>query len=313
MIESTRVTALCGGIGGAKLALGLEHSDAQVTLVVNTGDDFVHYGLPISPDLDTVLYTLSGRSNSQQGWGREDESFGVQEELARLGEGGWFTLGDKDIALHLVRSDLLGQGQTLTEVTAKLARSFNISSQILPMSDLASPTTVETTDGLLGFQDYFVKRRCKPEVRAVHCGGKSASDETLASLQTENADALIICPSNPFLSILPILQTEGIRDVLNARKIPSLAVSPIVGGQAVKGPTAKIFGELGMDVNGYGVAKMYRGLIDLFVLDETEKDLVPKIEKLGMRVEVTDTLMRSLDDKVRLAKFCLEVLSQPTG
>ena len=305
-----RVTALCGGIGGAKLALGLEHSRATITLVVNTGDDFDHYGLPICPDLDTVLYTLSGRANAEQGWGREDESFGVQDELLRLGQDGWFTLGDKDIALHLVRADLLGQGLTLTQVIGKLQVSFEISANILPMSDQASPTTIESSEGVLSFQDYFVKRRCAPEVRAINCGGSPASPDVMKNMHADNADAIILCPSNPLLSVLPILETNGIRDSLRLRKVPALAVSPIVGGQAVKGPTAKIFGELGLDVNGYSVAKIYQGLIDVFILDETERELAPEIEALGIRVEVADTMMRCLDDKIKVAEFCLQALSR---
>lgn len=303
-----RVTALSGGIGGAKLALGFAKAEADLTVIANTGDDFAHYGLPICPDIDTLIYTLSGTANVEQGWGRADESLHVRDELAALGEDIWFTLGDKDIALHLLRARLLGEGAGLSEVTAEIARRFGLDAQIIPMSDEPAPTVVETADGSLAFQDYFVRLRCEPELTGVRFPAASAAPTALAALEPDAADLIVICPSNPLLSIGPILACDGMRTALEARVVPTIAVSPIVGGAAVKGPTAKIFRELGMEVNGLEVAKLYRGLVDLFVLDETERELAEEIEALEMRVAVTDTLMQDDADKQRLARFCLDLV-----
>jgi LPPG:FO 2-phospho-L-lactate transferase len=304
-----RVTAISGGVGGAKLALGLNHVAGELSIIANTGDDFVHYGLTICPDIDTILYTLSGNANAAQGWGREAETFAVRAELQALGEDLWFTLGDKDTALHLIRARLLEEGKTLTETVDILRRQLGVESRLLPMSNARAPTRIETADGWLDFQEYFVRQRCAPIVKSVAYESQDAAAEVLNALDARHTEGIIICPSNPLLSIGPILATRGISKALENRSAPALAVSPIVDGAAVKGPTAKMFFELGIDVTGLSVAKQYQGLIDIFVLDVSDAHLAADVEKLGMRVCVTQTLMKTKADKIRLAKFCLKQLS----
>jgi LPPG:FO 2-phospho-L-lactate transferase len=304
------ITALCGGVGGAKLALGLSKQTERLRLVVNTGDDFEHYGLKICPDLDTVAYTLSGLANASQGWGREAESFSVQEEMARLCEDVWFQLGDKDIALHLLRLRLLSGGCGLTAAMAEIGRRLKLGAELLPMTDATAATALKTDAGLLTFQDYFVRQRCAPRVEEVHYGGVRclATRPVLESLSDPALDGIVICPSNPLLSIGPILAVPQIRYALQARKVPALAVSPLVAGQALKGPTAKVFEELGLEASALEVARQYRDCIDLFVLDRQDATLAPQIRDLGIEVLVTQTVMQTLDDKVALAGECVHAL-----
>ena len=304
------MTALCGGVGGAKLAFGLNAQDIALRIVVNTGDDFLHYGLTICPDFDTVAYTLSGLANTQQGWGRSEESFGVQAALAAFDGPPWFTLGDKDIALHLLRAGLLAEGKRMSEVMADIRVRLGIKCDIWPMSDAPCPTMVECDEGLLPFQTYFVGRRCAPLVRLVHLGGESqaASPEALASLTHAALDGIIICPSNPILSVAPILAVAELRAALANRSAPCLAVSPLIGGRAVKGPTAKIFAEMGLDVSVLGVARLYEGLVDVFVLDESDAAFGPEIAALGMKPVVAPILMNTDDDRLALAELCVETL-----
>lgn len=304
-----RIAALCGGVGGAKLALGLQHVTPNLALVVNTGDDFVFNGLPVCPDIDTVLYTLSGMANAKQGWGRADESFGVAREWRAMGEDPWFLLGDKDIALHLLRLRALGDGATLTAVTADLARRLGVRARVMPMSDRACPTRVDTVDGPLDFQDYFVRRRCEPAVTGIAFGGGDQPAAPAAVEALAAADGIVLCPSNPLLSIAPILAIAEIRAALSQRQVPVVAVSPIVGGTAVKGPTAKIFTELGLEVSAVAVARRYAGLIDTLVIDAHDSDCANAIEALGIRPIVAPTLMTTLEDRVALARHCLELLS----
>jgi len=306
----TRIAALCGGVGGAKLAAGLAQITNSIDLVINTGDDFSHYGLPVCPDLDTVLYTLAGVANAEQGWGRAAETLHVQNELAALGEQLWFVLGDKDIALHLLRARLLSEGARLSQAMAEIARRFGVSANLLPMADTPAPTMVDSEAGLLPFQEYFVARRCAPKVRRLNYGGTDAkaAPEALAALNSNQTGGIIVCPSNPYLSVAPILAVKELRDALLNRRAPALAVCPLIGGRAVKGPTAKIMAELGLQPTAVEIARFYTGLIDIFVLDNADAGEVPAVQALGMRAVVAPILMQTADDRLKLARHCVEML-----
>lgn len=302
------IVALSGGIGGAKLALGLYRvlPADQLTVVANTGDDFVHLGLHISPDVDTTLYTLSGLANPVLGWGRRDETWTFMETLERLGGETWFRLGDGDLALHVERTRRLAAGETLSQVIAAIARQLGITARILPMSEDAVRTRVRTAEGTMDFQEYFVRHQCRPVVTGLDFIGATEAQPT-ADIATALADpaleAVIICPSNPYLSIGPLLAVPGMRDLLATTAAPVIAISPLIGGKAVKGPTAKIMTELGIPVSPLAVAGYYDGLVDGFVLDQRDRDLAPA---LSVPVSLTDTLMNTLEDRARLARHCLE-------
>jgi LPPG:FO 2-phospho-L-lactate transferase len=296
------VVALAGGVGGAKLAHGLAQvlPPEQLTLVVNTGDDFEHLGLSIAPDLDTVMYTLAGLANPETGWGQRAETWSFMEALGRLGGPTWFRLGDRDLATHVERTRRLRAGQSLSEATRALCAALNVGPAVLPMSDQPAPTLVDTDEGVLPFQEYFVRRRCEPRVRAVCMAAAEAAAPAPAVLAAlEAAAAVVVCPSNPFLSVDPILSLPGVRQRLRVR--PVVAVSPIVGGQAIKGPAAKLLAELSLEVSAVSVAAHYRDLLAGFVLDQVDAELRPQIEALGIRVHVAGTLMRSDTDRARLA------------
>lgn len=302
-----RVVALCGGVGGAKLAFGLSRViGSDLTVVVNTGDDFEHLGLLISPDLDTVLYTLGGIANKELGWGRADESWNFMEALRHLGGEAWFQLGDRDLALHVERTHQLRSGRSLTDFMRTAAERHGIASKILPMSDDPVRTMVATSAGMLPFQRYFVEQRCAPEVNGIVFDGATnarPSTEVLAALQAPDLRGIIICPSNPFLSIDPILAIPGIRKLLEAAQVPVVAVSPIIGGVAVKGPTVKIMDELGVPATSRAIAQHYGGLLHGLVIDEVD---AADGAEIGGRVHITPTLMKSDEDRERLAR---EVLS----
>jgi LPPG:FO 2-phospho-L-lactate transferase len=297
-----RVVALCGGVGGAKLAAGLARVlGERLVVVVNTADDFEHLGLAISPDIDTVLYTLGGRADKERGWGRADESWRFLSALGELGGETWFQLGDLDLALHVLRTQALRAGRTPTAIIGEVARLFDIRSTILPMSDDPIRTIVETPEGDLAFQRYFVERRCAPEVLGIRFDGAAnarASTPVHEALKAPGLRAIVICPSNPYLSVDPILATPDIRKLIEAATAPVVAVSPIIGGAAVKGPTTKIMRELGAPATSQTIARHYRGLIDGLVIDETdaaERDL-PEVA-----AKVTRTLMQNDADRDRLA------------
>ncbi len=299
--------ALSGGVGGAKLALGLSKAmdPAELLIVANTGDDFEHLGLRICPDIDTVTYTLGGIANPELGWGRRDESWAFMDTLGSLGGETWFNLGDRDLALHVERTRRLREGETLSAVTADMAGKFGVGAAIAPMSDQDVRTIVETPGGPLAFQHYFVRDRCEPKVTGFRFDG--AADATPspaleAAFAGAGPETVVICPSNPFISIDPILAVPGTRDMLVLSAAPVIAVSPIVGGRAIKGPTAKMMDELGMDATAEGVARHYRGLIDGFVLDRVDADAADAIKASGPDVLVTNTVMKSLDDRVSLAR-----------
>lgn len=310
-----QIVALAGGVGGAKLALGLAAIVAdQLTIVVNTGDDFEHLGLHISPDLDTVMYTLAGVANPETGWGRVGETWNFMAALTQLGGESWFNLGDRDLATHVERTRRLRGGETLSAVTADLCRRLGIVARVLPMSDDPVRTVVATAEeGELDFQHWFVRRRCEPRVQAIRFADVENArplPAALAALDNPDLRGLVICPSNPFVSIAPILEVPGLRAALEQVRAPRVAVTPIVGGQAIKGPAAKMLAELGHPVSAVGVAACYKGLIDGFVLDQVDAAAKPEIEALGIQVMVADTVMRTHADKRRLAAETLEFVDK---
>lgn len=306
------VVALTGGVGGAKLCLGLQRvlPAGMLRIVVNTGDDFEHLGLAVSPDVDTTLYTLAGLSNTELGWGRQDETWSFMRVLETLGGPAWFRLGDADLALHVERTRRLAAGETLTDIVADVARRFGVPSRVLPMSDDRVCTVVGTADGELGFQEYFVRERCAPAVTRLRYAGASSARIASAvadSLQDPALGAIIIAPSNPYLSIDPALAIPGMRAALRARRAPVIAVTPLIGDSAVKGPTAKIMRELGLTPSALTVCEHYRGLIDGFVLDERDAALA---SRLALPTKVCDTLMHSLADRERVARCSLALAQE---
>ena len=300
--------ALTGGVGGAKLALGLAKLLPEgVAFVVNTGDDFEHLGLYICPDVDTLTYTLAEVASPTTGWGRRDESWNFMATLERLGGETWFRLGDADLAVHFRRRALLAQGRSLTDATAAIATALGIDHSILPMSDDPVRTRVLTPNGRLAFQHYFVRDHCAPEAIGFEFDGASCARVNPA-IPFDTASGVVICPSNPFVSVDPILAVDGMRDALRAIDVPIVAVSPIVGGRAIKGPTAKMMRELGVPATTTEVAKHYQGLVSHFVIDEIDADAVDGVRELGMEAVVAQTVMSSLDDRVELARTVLEFI-----
>jgi LPPG:FO 2-phospho-L-lactate transferase len=308
-VSAVEVVALTGGIGGAKLALGLYRvlPPGALACVVNTGDDFVHLGLHVSPDLDTTLYTLAGCDNPEQGWGRRDETWTFMRVLEELGGESWFRLGDGDLALHVERTRRLARGERLGTVMDDVRQRLAITARLLPMSDDPVRTRVLTRDAELAFQEYFVKLRAEPEVRAITFAGAvqarpgAGLADALASSQLR---AIVICPSNPYLSIDPILAIPGLPAALRARGVPVVAVSPLIGGRAVKGPTAKIMRELGIETSNRAIATHYGELLDGLVIDEA--DGLEALPSGGPSIQVTRTLMQTLKDRERLARSTLE-------
>lgn len=304
------IVALAGGVGGAKLAAGLARVLAPEDLViaVNTGDDFEHLGVHVSPDLDTVMYTLAGIANPVTGWGRADETWSFMDALARLGGPTWFRLGDRDLATNVERTRRLRAGETLSDVTRDLCARLGVRHAVVPMSDDPVRTVVHTDCGALEFQHYFVRDRCEPRVeRLAYRGAETArpSPALRAALARKDLAGVVLCPSNPYLSIAPILAVPGVREAIAGR---ALAVSPIIAGRAVKGPTAKIMRELGIEPSALEVARYYRGVARAIVIDRSDAVLAPEIEKLGMRVVLEDTLMTGDAERERLARACLAAL-----
>lgn len=302
-----RWVALSGGVGGAKLSLGLAALlGDRLTVVVNTGDDFEHLGLHVSPDIDTALYTLAGLVNPETGWGRRDETWSFMSAIAQLGGPAWFRLGDADLAMHVDRTHRLRAGESLTQWCEHARRRLGIAARIVPMSDDPVRTVVETDQGVLAFQEYFVRERCEPVVSAIRFAGAEKARPAaaaLAALADPNLGGIIICPSNPYLSIDPLLAVPGLRDAIRASAAAVIAVTPIIGGNAVKGPAAKIMRELGISPSAASVGKHYAGLIDGFVLDASDSD---SEREIGVPTLVVNTLMRTLDDKIALAQACIE-------
>lgn len=305
------ILLLAGGVGGARLVRGFAKllPPDDMLVVVNTGDDFTHLGLRICPDLDTVMYTLAGANNVEKGWGLANETWRFMEALQRFGGEIWFRLGDQDLATHIERTRRLDAGQSLSEVTAALSRAFGVRQLIAPMTDQVVQTIIDTDEERLSFQHYFVRRQCEPQVRKIDFVGAEKAKPSFAfasALANPLLRAIVICPSNPYLSIQPILSLPGIRTALANRAVPVVAVSPLIGGRAVKGPAAKIMRELGHVPSAAEIARFYRGLIDGLVIDGQDSGLRPEIEAVGLHVCTTDTLMKSDDDQRRLAAVTYE-------
>lgn len=300
-----KIVAFAGGVGGAKLAQGLAQTlpPKDLTIIVNTGDDFEHLGLYICPDLDTVCYTLGGLANPETGWGRAGETWNTIANVEKLGGPAWFRLGDSDIATHLERTRRLKEGKSLSEITKEFCKAWGIEATVLPMTDSPVRTMVDSDEGELAFQEYFVHRQCQPRVKGFRFDGVEVAEpaqgvrEALAS-----ADAIIFCPSNPWVSIDPILS------VVKEVNKPVFAVSPIIGGKTVKGPAAKMYSELGIEPSAYAVAKHYRTILKGFVLDTTDAAMEKEIQDLGFATLVTNTLMNQLTDRARLANDVLNFI-----
>lgn len=304
-----RVVALAGGVGGAKLAHGLALNGLgkRLSIVVNTADDFSLYGLHISPDLDTVLYTLGGIANPETGWGVAGDSLVTLEMMGTYGVDTWFLLGDKDLATHILRTERLKNGDSLTAIMADLAAALDIEARLLPMTDDTVATKVRTADGLLDFQEYFVRRRHADDVHEIVFDGiEAASIPHTVTGAFDVADIIVICPSNPFVSVDPIISIPGMRELMAASGAPVVAVSPIIGGEAVKGPAAQMLASLGHDVSAAGVAAYFKDLVDVMVIDDVDRDLAQAIEDLGIQTAVTNTLMKADDDRRDLAAFAIE-------
>jgi LPPG:FO 2-phospho-L-lactate transferase len=313
------IVAFAGGVGGARLARGLIDVlvPDELIIAVNTGDDFEHLGLHISPDLDTVMYTLAGINDPVQGWGIAGETWSFMQALEQLGGETWFRLGDHDLATHIERTRLLRERETLSEITQRLCAKLGVRHRVVPMSDQAVRTIVHTSVGALAFQDYFVRRRAEPALTQVQFAG--AEDAAMSPIlrrafDNPQLDAVIIAPSNPYLSIAPILAVPGMRAALEQRRCPAIAVSPIVAGHAIKGPAAKIMRELGVEASALTIAQFYRGLIDALVLDHADEDLRDPIEALGIRTIFTDTVMKDISLQTALAQTVVDLaLSQSSG
>ena len=302
-----RVLALSGGVGGAKLALGLSRvlPAEELLICANTGDDFEHLGLTICPDIDTLTYTLAGLANPELGWGRKDETWSFMEALATVGGETWFRLGDRDLALHVERSRRLKAGESLSTITDDISRRWGIGPSIIPMSDDPVRTKVRTDEGWIDFQDYFVRQQCRPVVRELAFMGAETArphPNLLAALTDTALRAVVICPSNPFISIEPTLALPGVRAALAACPAPVVAVSPIIGGKAVKGPTAKMMEELGTPPSARAVAQRYADLIDAYVLDEQD---AADAGAIYADVTLARTLMTTLEDRENLARIAL--------
>jgi LPPG:FO 2-phospho-L-lactate transferase len=307
------IAALAGGVGAARFLEGLlavvEPAEEEVVVIVNTGDDAVFHGLHVSPDLDIVLYTLAGLVDPRQGWGLRDDTYHGLEMLRRYGRETWFLLGDRDLATHIARTDLLRQGQTLSEVTERLRRALGLPVRLLPMTDDPVGTLVRTLDGLLPFQEYFVHRRAEPEVLEIVYGGMAEAKPApgvLAALA--EARAVLLCPSNPLVSLGTILTVPGVRPALRESRARRLAISPIVAGGTIKGPADRMMRGLGWEVSAFGVAQAYADLLDVMVIDQADRALAERIRGLGLEVVVTDTIMRDAEAKAALARTCLAAL-----
>ena len=306
---SKKILALCGGIGGAKLAYGLTKniSSEDLLIVVNTGDDFIHIDLNICPDLDTVTYTLAGINDQERGWGIKEETLNTLKLLRQFGAEDWFQLGDKDLATHIRRTSLLKKGMLLSEVTKFLSESLGVKHLIVPMSETPVSTMLHTDKGTLPFQEYFVKHRCEPKINSIEYLGSEKAQIPL-SLEEEiisnNFSGVILCPSNPYLSIDPILSVDPLREYLVNRTIPVIAVSPFINNRSVKGPSAKIAHELNEEPSVINVAKHYQDILDILVIDHKDKYLQDKIK---VKSCVESILMKNDNDKKKLAKSCLEL------
>ena len=309
------VVALCGGIGGAKLALGLYRilTPNNLTLIINTGDDFEHLGLFISPDIDTVTYTLADKNNKETGWGQREETWNFMSAISEIAEETWFALGDRDLAIHIERSRRLRLSESLGEITADIADKFGIKAQLLPMTNDPAGTTIYSSAGHLNFQDYFVRLNCNPVIKKVlyeEASSATPNPEVLKALNQTEIRAIVFCPSNPFLSVDPILAVPGIREAIANSQAPVIGVSPIISGRAVKGPTSKIMRELSLPLTAQAIAQHYHPLLNGYIIDNTDKD---KSNEMNIPVKKTKTLMISLEDRENLAREVLSFADDITG
>jgi LPPG:FO 2-phospho-L-lactate transferase len=303
-----KIVALAGGVGGSKLVLGLYRTmdPRDLTVIANTGDDIVMHGLYVSPDPDILIYTLAGEVNPDTGWGFREESFRVADGLKRYGRPTWFHLGDRDLATHIHRTAMLADGATLSQTIESIRCALGVKACILPMSDDPVPTMLETDEGRMHLQDYFVRRQCEPVLRSIAFEGAERASPAPGVIEAiAEADAIVIAPSNPLISIGPILAVPGVRNKLSGRRDRVIAVSPLVGGKSLKGPSDRMMAELGYDVSALGVARLYRDMCSTFVIDETDADQSSAIQALGMKPVVCPTVMRNLDDKETLARAIL--------
>jgi LPPG:FO 2-phospho-L-lactate transferase len=306
-----KIVVLAGGVGAARFLEGLVQiiNPAELTVIVNTGDDEDFYGLRVCPDIDTIIYTLSGNHDEKQGWGVKNETFFVSKQLEKLGNHNWFVLGDKDLATHIHRTNLLKQGRTLSEITKDIADHFSIKFKLLPMTNDEVKTMVKTPDGTIPFQEYFVKRRHTDDVLSVTFTGIKNAKPAPGVLETiEKADAIIIAPSNPIVSIGTILAIPTIKQHIKKSKAKKIAISPIVGGKAIKGPAEKMLRDLGIEPSAFGVAKLYKEFLNTFIIDTKDKEQKEKIEKLGFPVVVTNTIMQDLQTKKILAQTVIDTI-----
>ncbi len=314
------IAALAGGIGGSKLLVGLSRAVSQandphqLSVIVNTGDDIVLHGLHISPDLDTVTYTLAGMVNPETGWGFCDETFRAFRQLGQYGHQKWFNLGDRDLATHIHRTSMLRDGASLSQAAESIRRALGVQARLLPMSDEPVPTMVQTNEGRLHFQEYLVKRHAEPVIERLEFAGIEHAKPAPGVLETiERAAGIVICPSNPLISIGPILAVPGIREALRKRRADVLAVCPIVGGKSLKGPSDRMLAQLGFDVSALGVARMYQDICSTFLIDSADARERESIEGLGMKAVVTSTVMRTAEDKENLARQALQLLAGATA
>jgi LPPG:FO 2-phospho-L-lactate transferase len=304
------IVALAGGVGASKLLLGLYDvmDPADLTAIVNTGDDIILHGLKISPDLDIVTYTLAGIIDTKKGWGFRGETFHLLKRLAVFGRINWFNLGDRDLATHIHRTAMLADGKTLSDAAESIRVALGVKSRILPMCNEPVPTIIESNEGSLHFQEYLVKRRAEPIVKSIRFDGVQNANPAPGVLEAiRDADRVVICPSNPLISIGPILAVKGIREALRARRERVVAVCPIVGGKSLKGPSDKMLSELGHEASAKGVAKLYADFTGTFVIDPIDKSQFADIEKLGMQVAVIPTVMKTRTDKRKLARALLSL------
>ena len=300
-----KIVALAGGVGGAKLAQGFAQilAPEDLTIIVNTGDDFEHLGMYICPDLDTVCYTLGGLANPETGWGRVNETWNTISNIEKLGGPNWFRLGDQDIATHLERTRRMKEGQSLSQITKDFCAAWGIKHTVLPMTDSPVRTMVDTDEGELAFQEYFVHRHCEPRVKGFRFDGVNSAEPAPGAREAiDSAEAIVICPSNPWVSVDPILR------VIQKINKPVIAVSPIIGGKTVKGPAAKMYLEFGIEPSALAVAEHYRNILAGFVLDSVDSEIESNIKQLGIRTLVTDTLMNNLTDRTRLAQDVLNFI-----
>ena len=310
---SGHILALSGGVGGAKLAAGLAAvlPPERLTIAINTGDDFEHLGLTVCPDIDSVVYAMAGLNDRQRGWGVAGETWQAMASLKALGEADWFNLGDRDLGMHLARSWRLRAGESLSEVTSRLSQALGVAHSVVPMSDQPVRTQVQTEAGWCDFQQWFVGNQCGPAVSAIRFAGApgAAPSPGLAqALARPDLAAVIICPSNPFLSVDPILAVDGVREALMGLQVPRIAVSPLIGGKALKGPLSKLLAELGFEAANRTLTAHYAGLVDHLVIDRSDEDDAPPLRAGGLAVTVTNTLMKTVEDQSRLAQDVLSAI-----